>query len=89
MACMCFTAIKIVREKSFGKLVFSFFGGNFDFSSLKLGFGGHFVNVFPIFDILYYFTSFGLLYQWCAFQPKIHSGNYFSELGSLGTSLDY
>ena len=34
-----------------------------------------------------YFGSFGLLYQWPVFHSQIHSGKYFSEIGSIGTPL--
>ena len=50
-------------------------------------FGRHFVIVYPIFDFLLYFGSFGLIYQGPAFHRQIHSGKYFSELGSIGTPL--
>ena len=51
-------------------------------------FGRHFVIVYSILDFfLLNFGSFGLLYQWPAFHPQIHSGKYFSELGSIGTPL--
>ena len=52
-------------------------------------FGRRFVIVYPIFDFLLYFDSFGLLYQWPAFHCQIHSGKYFSELGFIGTPLDH
>ena len=50
-----------------------------------------------IFDFFFFFFffffavfgSFGLFYQWQAFHRQIHSGKYFSELGSIGTPLDH
>ena len=50
-------------------------------------FGRHFVIVYPIFDFFWlYFGSFGLLHQWPAFHPQIHSGKYFPELTTNGSA---
>ena len=48
------------------------------------------IIVYPIFDFfLLYFDSFELIYQWPAFHRQVHSGKYFSELGSKVTPLDH
>ena len=80
---------QISRENSVGKVVFPFLVGNFMSRDRNWFFGRHFVILYPIFDFLLYFGSFGLLYQWPAFHRQIHSGKYFSELGSIGTPLDH
>ena len=79
-------------EKSFGKVVFPFLVGNFLTWVWNSFFGFHFVTVYLIFYfflnsfylfllllllLLLYLGSFGLLYQWRAFQHKTHSGKYF------------
>ena len=76
---------QISRENSFGKVVFPFLVGNFMSRDRNCFFGRHFVILYPIFDFLLYFGSFGLLYEWPEFHRQIHSGKYFSELGSIGT----
>ena len=75
---------KFLRESGF-----PIFGRKFYVARLKLFFCRHFVIVYPIFIFLLYFGSFGLLYLWPAFHRQIHSGKYFSELGSIGTPLDH
>ena len=66
-------------------MVFLFLVGNFISRDRNWFFGRHFVIVYPIFDFLLYLGSFESLYQWPAFHRQIHSGKYFSELGSIGT----
>ena len=72
---------QISRKNSFGKVVSNFW------SEILCR---HFVIVYLIFDFFFffllYFVSFGLFYQWPAFHRQIHSGKYFSELGSIGTN---
>ena len=82
---------QISRKKSFGKVVFPFLVRNFMSRNRNcffffFFFCRHFVIVYPIFDFFAEFWFFGLLYQWPAFHRQIHSGKYFSELGSFTTN---
>ena len=75
-------------EKSFLESGFPIFGGKFYVASLNLGFWPPFCTcIFDFRLFLLNFSSFELLYQSCAFQCKIHSKNYFSEVGSLEPPL--
>ena len=75
---------QISRKNSFRKVVFPFLVGNFMSRDRNWFFGRHFVIIYPIF--LLYFGSFESPYL---FHRQIHSGKYFSELGSIGTPFDH
>ena len=77
---------QISRKNSFGKVVFPFLVGNFMSQDRNWFFWPPFCNCISDFRFfLLYFGSFRFLYQWPAFHCQIHSGKYFSELGSIGT----
>ena len=81
------------KEKFLRESGFPIFGRKFYVARWKLVFWPPFCTCisdfrfffFFFFFFLLYFCSFGLLYQWPAFHRQIHSGKYFSELGSIGT----
>ena len=76
---------KFLRESGF-----PIFGGKFYVARWKLVFWPPFCNFISDFRFFCCVLVFlGILYQWPAFQLKIHSGKYFSELGSIGTPLDH
>ena len=75
---------QISTKNSFGKVVFPFLVGNFMSRGGNYFFGSYFIIVYPIFDIFAVFWFFLDYFMWLAFHCQIHSGKYFSELGSIG-----